>query len=382
MPTPRRETTERKTALLRDLRLAYHQGAATPGEMALSQRELSAKYGLSMRTVGLELQKLVAEGVLYTVPRVGTFVGQPVAARDNLFLAIFRYLDAPNIQWAAVRAGFEERIAALGGTSLVLDYETARRYHASDQVVAPAGVFELHDLPGEAIWSNAEARVEFGEVASVHAGCDAIYFDNQGGGERATRHLLALGHRKIAFLALHAEHENPGFFLWSQQRENGWRRALQEAGASAQGLAFRPQHTPDVDTAALHQLSWEVAAQLLERDDVTAVVAVNAIAAHGLFQQLRARNLAPERWPAVVSFDTEIAQLTDDAMHVVTTLRLPWEEIGREAANLLWESSQKRADEPQQKLVPMTLIPRLSCRQEWHRAPDVFSSSRQLTAVA
>ena len=381
MSTTRREILERKTLLLRDLRLAHQQGAGAPGEMALSQRELSARYKLSMRTVGLELQKLIEEGVLYTVPRVGTFVGRPAAARDKLFLAIFRYLDAPNIQWSAVRAGFEERIAALGGTSLVLDYAMARRYHDSGSEIAPAGVFELHDLPTEAIWPDAPARVEFGEIASVPAGCDAVYFDNCGGGDRATRHLLALGHRKIAFLALHAAEEAPSFFLWSQERESGWQRALEEAGLSAQSLAFRPAHTPAVDIAALHQLSLETAARLLEQSEITAVVAVNAIAAHALFQQLRARGRAPQSWPAIVSFDSEIAQLTDDAMHVVTALRLPWEEIGREAANLLWERSQKHADEPQQKLVPMTLIPRLSCRREWHRTPDV-SRSAQPTAIA
>ena len=371
---------ERKTALLRDLRLAHRQGAGAAGEMALSQRELSAKYQLSMRTVGLELQKLIDEGILYTVPRVGTFVGRPAAGRDNLFLAIFRYLEAPNIQWAAVRAGFEERIAALGGTSLILDYATACRYRDSGQPIAPAGVFELHDLPTEAIWPDAPARVEFGEIAGVHAGCDAVYFDNLGGGDKAARHLLALGHRKIAFLALHAAGEDPGFFLWSQEREAGWQGALENAGLSAQDLAFRPARTPAVDIAALHQVALETASRLLERE-VTAVVAVNAIAAHALFQQLRARRRAPQSWPAIVSFDTEIAQMADDAMHVVTALRLPWEEIGREAANLLWERSQKRAAKAQQKLVPMTLIPRLSCRREWHRAPDV-SRGDQLTAAA
>ncbi len=368
--------------MLRDLRLAHQQSGAMPGEMAVSQRELSAKYGLSVRTISIELQKLVEEGVLYTVPRVGTFVGQPKAARDNLFVAIFAYLDKPNTQWAGVRNGFEGRIAELGGTSLVVDYETAAHFHGAGET-APAGIFELRYPSAEPVWVEAGVpRVEFGELGGGHPGADAVYFDNDDGGWKATRHLLGLGHRKIAFMALHGEDENPGFFVWSQQREAGWRRALEAAGLSAGGLAFRPPHTPGTDVGTIKILAQEIAARLLERDDITAVVAVNAHAAHGLFQALRAQNRPSAQWPAVVGFDTELMQFSDDAMHLVTALRLPWEEIGREAAELLWQRRHGLAQAPQQRLVPMILIPRLSCRQEWHRAPGLASRSGQRVAVA
>ncbi len=378
MSTTRKETLERKNALLRDLRLAHHHSVALPGDIALSQRELSAKYGLSMRTISIELQKLVDEGVLYTIPRVGTFVGRPHAARNNLFLVIFRYLDEPNSQWATVRAGFEERIASLGGTSVVLDYETARHYRTAGEIVAPAGIFELHDKGQDAIWLEpGMPHVEFGELGNVHAGSDAVYFNNSDGGLKATRHLLALGHTKIAFLGLHPAQGDPGFFLWSQEREAGWRRAMIEAGHSTEGLVVLPEHTPDFEVEALVSLSFDIANRLLEQDNFTAVVAVNAHTAQGLFQALRTSHRSTDLWPAIVGFDTEIADSTGDAMHIVTTLRLPWEELGREAANLLWERAHGRLTDFEQRLVPMTLIPRLSCRQEWHRAPGVTAQHKQ-----
>ena len=384
--TTRREILERKNAMLRDLRAAHHHGVALPGEMAVSQRELSAKYGLSVRTVSLELQKLVEEGVLYTVPRVGTFVGQPRAARDKLFLALFRYLDKPNIQWSAVSAGFEERIAHLGGTSLVLDFETARHYRKAGEIVAPAGIFELHYFQTEPVWLEPGVpHVEFGELENDSKASDKVYFDNADGGWKATRQLLALGHQKIAFMALHGAGDDPGALLWSQQREAGWRRALQEAGLSAEGLAFLPRQTPEVNIENFSNLAREMATELLLRDDITAIVAVNAHVAQGLFQELRAQEQehSGKSWPAVVAFDSELAQSPGDAMHVVTTLRLPWEEIGRVAADLLWERAHGRLEMPQQRLVSMTLIPRLSCRQDWHRAPGVVSRHQtQVPAAA
>lgn len=383
MSSTRRETLERKNALLSDLRMAHDHGVAMPGEMALSLRELSAKYGLSMRTISIELQKLVDEGVLYTIPRVGTFVGRPHSARNNLFLALFPYSDALNTQWSALRAGFEDRIATLGGTSLVLDFETARSYKNAGDIVSPAGIFEFVDFVQEPVWLEPEvAHVEFGQFPSVHSGSDAVYFDNPDGGWKATKHLLALGHKKIAFMAIHSEEEDPGFLLWSQQREEGWRHALEETGLSAEGLVFRPKHVPDFEIETFHALSVEVANRLLEREDITAVVAVNAYAVHGLFEALRATRRPSKLWPAVVGFDTEISQSGNDAMHIVTALRLPWEEAGREAANLLWERSQGRLDVPEQRLVPMTLIPRLSCRREWHRAPGSTSNRESRVTVA
>jgi len=389
MSISRSEILQRKNALLRDLRAVHHHRVAMPGEMALSQRELSAKYGLSPRTVSIEMQKLIAEGVLYTVPRVGTFVGRPQAARDSLFLALFRYLKEPNIHWAAIQSGFEERIAALGGTSLVLDYETARRYRAVGEIVAPAGIFEVHDFKMDAVWSEpGTAHAEFGELHNVHSGSDAVYFDNPDGGWKATRHLLALGHQQIAFMALHNEQEDPGFFLWSMEREAGWRQALTEAGVDAESLVFRPAHTPQIEMnnpqgqESLHDSSLEVASNLLKRKDITAVVAVNAFAARGLFETLRAEGRDSRQWPAVVGFDADPSEPSDDAMNALTILRLPWEEIGREAADLLWARAHGQLETPQQRLVRMTLIPRLSCRQEWHRAPGATSRREGQTIPA
>ena len=373
MSTTRREVSERKNAMLADLRAAHQHGVALPGELAVSQRELSAKYRLSARTVSLAMQKLAEEGVLYTVPRVGTFIGRAQNARDKLFLALFRYLDQGNIQWAAVIAGFEERIANLGGTSLILDFETARRYRSAGEVVNPAGIFELQYSPTEPVWQQSGvAHVEFGSLGDGCQTSDKVYFDNEDGGWKATRQLLALGHRKIAFMGLHAAAQAPDFLLWSQQRESGWRRALREAGLSAQGLAFGPQQRPAPDGESFLALGRALAPQILARDEITAIVAVNSYVAHGLFDVLRAQSSHVQSWPAVVAFDSALAKSPHDAMHVVTTMRLPWDELGRRAAELLWERAHGRLDAPQQRLIPMTLIPRLSCRQEWHRAPDVL----------
>ena len=50
---------------------------------------------------------------------------------------------------------------------------------------------------------------------------------------------------------------------------------------------------------------------------------------------------------------------------MVSYLRLPWDDVGRAAAQLLWERKTGRlAGQAAQRLVPMQLIPRLTCHRK------------------
>lgn len=375
--TSRQEVSERKKALAFELRAVSRAALGSHGDAMVSVRELSARYGLALRTVSLELQKLAAEGVLYTVPRVGTFVGRPRSERSDLFVAIFPSLCDGNTQTAAICSGFEERIAALGGASLMIDREMARQYQAGSGEVRPAGIFEFREQMPCAWLAPGAPRVEFGEISKANPDTDMVYFDNVEGGSAAARHLISLGHRRIAYLGLHAEKGETGFFLWSRQREQGWRQCMSEAGLEARGLAFHPAQTPDVAPADVEAKARQAVGKLLSRE-ATAVVVVNAIATRALFQMLREAGRPASTWPAIVSFDSEVMRHNESAMNVVSAFRLPWEQIGREAATVLWERAQGRlSGAGQQRLVPMSLIPRLSCRQEWHRAPNAALFPKQ-----
>ncbi len=373
--TTRKETAARKEALSAELRAVGRSGKCVPGETMVSVRELASKYGLAIQTVSLELQKLAEAGVLYTIPRVGTFIGRPDGGRENVFVAVFPYLDRDNVQFAAIRSGFEERIARLGGASLVLDFELAKHYRDAENGVQPAGIFEFHEQIHPPVWCvPGTAHAGFGEISVARPDSDMVYFDNIGGGRQAAQHLIGLGHQQIAFLGVHAPEGDPGFFLWSKEREEGWRQSLSEAGLDTQEMAFHPSTTPSVAPADIASKARQSAEKLLCHPEITGIVIVNAIATQALFQVLRGNNRPVDRWPAIVSFDSEVISQSDTAMHLVSAFRLPWEEIGREGADLLWNRSQGRvSDAPQQRYIPMSLIPRLSCRQQWHRAPETAS---------
>ena len=60
---------------------------------------------------------------------------------------------------------------------------------------------------------------------------------------------------------------------------------------------------------------------------------------------------------------------------LLTSLHLPHDELGRAAGDLLWEKHNANARQtPQQRIVQMRLIPRLTCQPDWaqhtiHDAP-------------
>jgi DNA-binding LacI/PurR family transcriptional regulator len=374
----RQETNRRREALRGFLREQgrRHAGAPVP---APPVRELAEKHELSANVVCTVLQELTEEGVLHTVPRVGTFIGAPTSTNQDLHLFLLT-ADANDMRHRQMRVGFEDRIATRGGAVMVMTYEDAVNHHAKGELPSLAGVFDLAYLPyGERAWATDVARqstphVRFHSHDADTLGYDTVSFDDVDGARQATRHLISQGHKRIAFLALHSPQHDSGLLEWSEQRELGWQQTLAETGLPMQGLAFHPGH--DANTAGTNEAAAarEAARGLILNRNITAVVAANDNAAEGLIQTLRAANMPNEMWPAIVSFDGESGLGTS----LVTSLRLPWEEIGRVAADLIWERRNGvLSGAPVHRQVPMRLIPRLTSRREW-----LSNSSRAVLAAS
>lgn len=315
-----------------------------------------------MKVVCEVVAALVDEGLLYTVPRVGTFIGRPQTATTETPLFVSHL---PKVQSGFVeqmRIGFEERIAQLGGACLSLEKNKATWSILTNALPDIAGFFEIElSGVGANLAKSGVPCAVFKDPGSNPLVVDLVDFDNEDGGAQATRHLLTMGHERIAFLALHNE-KTEGALTWSQQREKGWRYAMSQAGLWSEELIFRPETIVQAPVAQHQQAACELAYRIIRRADITAVVVANVFAAAGFLQALRESGVAPGRWPAIVCFD----QTPESGASVVSYMRLPWDKIGSEAAQLLWERKIGRlSGENRQRLVPMQLIPRLTCRSDW-----------------
>ena len=141
------------------------------------------------------------------------------------------------------------------------------------------------------------------------------------GADQAMRHLLELGHRRIAQIT------GPRGWLATEDRRRGYRAALAAAGILADP-ELEVEAEPEIEggrTAAGHLLDLP--------EPPTAIFAFNDNIAIGTLQAARARRLRVPEDLSVVGFDdVEHATIVTPAL---TTVRQPLAEMGRTGVSLL-----------------------------------------------
>ena len=149
-------------------------------------------------------------------------------------------------------------------------------------------------------------------------GLFALNFDNFEGGRLATRHLIELGHQRIAFIAGDQDHPD------ANERLRGYRAALETAG-----IAFEPEL---VVPGEYHEVSGLLAVdRLLERRQrFTAIFAANDQMAIGAALGLQRRSLRVPEDVSLVGFDDLPTSVY--AIPPLSTVHQPAYELGRLAA--------------------------------------------------
>ncbi len=156
------------------------------------------------------------------------------------------------------------------------DYEDSRK--ADGIILLGYGDYELYRSRLQALEASGTHFVRWGSVQSEAAGL-TVGCDNHGGGAEATRHLLGLGRRNIAFLGSASSHY-PEF----HDRYRGHTSALKEGGVIPRpGLQFDAITTEESGAAAADALmaSGERFDAILAASDLIAIGAMRALAAAG-----------------------------------------------------------------------------------------------------
>ena len=156
---------------------------------------------------------------------------------------------------------------------------------------------------------------------------DTVVLDNHLGAEIATRHLIGLGHRRIAMIS------GPMHLSNARSRVEGFRKTLRAAGI--------PVAREYLEFGDFRQRSGEEAAQRLLslRHPPTAVfVANNEMMAGALLAIRRQKRLKVPRNLSLIGFDdARWAQFADPPLTVVSQ---PTEAMGEKAAELLLQRIQ------------------------------------------
>jgi len=181
-----------------------------------------------------------------------------------------------------------------------------------------------------------------------HPRAYGVGIDNREAARTAVRHLLALGHRRIACV-----NYGPARFLSVAARCDGYREALEEAG-----VRYDESLVAWADFS--HESGRAGAAELLERGvSPTALFAGNDTVAIGALAALKEHGLRVPQDVAVVSIDDiPAARFMNPAL---TTVRVPASDFGRLAGEMLVALVNGERPEPQHVVLPTELVVRESC---------------------
>ncbi len=204
-------------------------------------------------------------------------------------------------------------------------------------------------------------------VDAFHHDFDSISVDNRKGGYLATRHLIKLGHERIAHITVTPEPPP------AKQRREGFEEALREAG-----LPIAPSLIASCDKrphAFVEEAGYESMKELLEQKPLpTAVFAASDVQALGAMRALQEKGLSVPDDMALVGFDDI------QVCHFVglTTLRQPVYEMGK----LAIEKLLLRMEDPDRPVSHTVFSPQLVARQTCSARTHAARSHRGVLPIS
>jgi LacI family transcriptional regulator len=326
------------------------------GERPSTIRDVAAKAGVSVATVSRTLagnypvSVATRARVMAAVESLHYVVNVHAKALSGRvpgpIALVIKDITGPSL--AHVAAGVEQEAASRGRLSLVCathddrEREDAlvqlmREQHAAAVLLVGGAVLDdsYHERMAEyarALDAAGSRLVLVGRPALPGGPpVTVVEYDNRGGAFQAADHLLSAGHRRILFLGSAPQ------FSTGEQRRDGYLHALRAHGVPYAGELDIPGPYTRVSG---YQRTREA---LGSGVDFTAVLAGTDIVAVGALAALREAGLDVPGDVSLVGFDD--VPFAADLTPALTTVRVPYEDLGRTAVRLALEREERLADD-------------------------------------
>jgi GntR family transcriptional regulator, arabinose operon transcriptional repressor len=236
----------------------FEHGAQLPGEM-----DLAKAYNLSRGTIRAALDILAKEGLISRQPGRGTLILSP-DAKDKA-----RYRIA--VVWSIIRAVSSEMFAGLEGqvAEAGCDLIFSTSEHEPDKEAQILSRLLNSDIDGIVIYGTGDERNNGLLRAFVEKEIPVILLDrfvaelreqvcwvtsaNQQGAFEVTRHLIELGHRRIAHVVWTPDNENINTLV---ERRAGYLQALSEAKLDIEMASILSVSGPAWDHSNFPERFW------------------------------------------------------------------------------------------------------------------------------
>lgn len=286
-------------------------------------------------------------------------------ARSNVIGMVIN--DLSNPFFAELAVGIERVFQGAGIIPFIAN--TAENPVRQEEVLKSLmeqGVAGLIVSPARGTAPDAFKRIEAAGIPVVFAmrrlhesRIPAVVPDNGRGAFLATRHLIAKGHRRLAFLGgfsdMTAYHERLG----------GFQEACAAAGISSEDVATVPGETNRRGGMACLDSLFSLP------EPPTAALCFNDAVAFGAMLALRRRGLEPGQDFAVVGFDDVV-----EAQHYVpalTSVTVDTTGLGERAAHTMLKMIQSETTRAEDHIGAVSLVVRESCGPDRSRPRESLS---------
>ena len=374
MPTPpissarNGVTTTSKRAQLRDILLAsLARGDFKVGDQLPTEQELIQKHGVSRPTVRESLASLVADNMLERRRGAGTFVLnlKKSPPKSTVVAAMVPCANDVENSFSLLVQGIEDELHKQGYSMILCNHDfnvkKIQRYLPRLMQDKVAGAIFAPILLPKSQADNLAVLREFENMglpfvladSPVSADTLTRFSVVATNGFAATRdivrHLVALGHRRIAYIR-----GLPDVFT-SDQRFAGFKEEMQK-----QGLTVPEAYCPRIQLGPVaFQGQNEIRALLALEQPPTAVACVHDCLAHNVVEELHRLKVLIPRQISVIGFDdlSLVAHLDPP----LTTVHQPANEVGRLATRVLLEKINGILTGERQEFLPCQLVVRGSC---------------------
>lgn len=241
-------------------------------------------------------------------------------------------------------AGIEQEARSFGYTisvSILQGHDPESIAEAVQRLESQAVAGIILCVPHTALDDHLIARgsVPIVAVEGLNGHTPVVAIDQHEGAAIATRHLIELGHTRIAHIAAPADR------FEGLERESGWRDALAVAG-----LKPGPRLRGDWSPKSGHRLTG----RLLTDKTITAVFCGNDLMAIGAMRRAAEEGLTVPDDLSIVGFDDlpEAAYLRP----ALTTVRYDFYELGRRTLQRLLQQMRSRAGPERSTIQPKLMI--------------------------
>lgn len=336
----------KREQITQTLRERIEKGVFPRGSLLPSERHLATELGVSRLTLRRAIEPLVQDGTLENQPGRGTLVpdtnGDDAARLPWKIMALvlpdisnrFFAEVAESVEYAALQQGYQ---ILLCNSRHQPHLEEFHLRQLAERGVD--GVLFSHDPHLE--MPKAFARLEAAGIPTVVLftaerlpNCDSIALDDRAGVEQALRYLMSLGHRRIGFVRpvaaglVHLRETHYKDFLQQQQ--------LCSPDASIIDILDRDE------TTIRKELEKLLNPNNLDRP--TAFLCGNDHVALMLMKQTGALGLKIPQDLSIVGFDN--LRFVEHLSVPLTTVDQPKQEMGRRAAEMLFERINTKATTP------------------------------------